>query len=140
MGRSGSDRSLSPSLIVAPQTVQPFLTALEDVECYRLRVKADIATLYGEHFAEVVNQRSLSAFIADGSPTVRRRVVVVRRLRQTPKELAIAWSVVAAAQTVKSRHAGNNRFRSAYRSGALLETRVSLRSFFRFQASPVVLV
>jgi hypothetical protein len=37
-------------------------------------LKADIATLYGEQFAETLNQSPRSAFIADGSPiTVHRR-------------------------------------------------------------------
>jgi hypothetical protein len=38
---------------------------------------ADVATLYGEQFAEVLNQLPRSAFIADGSPiTVHRRQIL----------------------------------------------------------------
>jgi hypothetical protein len=37
-------------------------------------LNADVATLYGEQFAEVLNQPPRSAFIADGSPiTVQKR-------------------------------------------------------------------
>jgi len=37
---------------------------------------ADVATLYGEQFAETLNQPARSAFIADGSPiTVHRREI-----------------------------------------------------------------
>jgi hypothetical protein len=38
--------------------------------------KADVATLYGDQFIEVLNQPSRSAFIADGSPvTVQQRAI-----------------------------------------------------------------
>ena len=41
------------------------------------QLNADIATLYGEQFAEVLNQLPRSAFIADGSPiTVHRRQIL----------------------------------------------------------------
>jgi hypothetical protein len=37
-------------------------------------LNADVATLYGEHFANTLNQSPRSAFVADGSPiTVHRR-------------------------------------------------------------------
>ena len=40
--------------------------------------KADVAILYGEQFAEVLNQPPRSAFIADGSPiTVHGREVLL---------------------------------------------------------------
>jgi len=40
--------------------------------------KADVATLYGEQFAEVLNQPPRSAFIADGSPiTVQKRELLL---------------------------------------------------------------
>jgi hypothetical protein len=39
---------------------------------------ADVATLYGEQFAEVLNQPPRSAFIADGSPiTVQKRQLLL---------------------------------------------------------------
>jgi uncharacterized protein len=38
------------------------------------KLNADVARLYGEQFAEVLNQSPRSAFIADGSPiTVQKR-------------------------------------------------------------------
>jgi uncharacterized protein len=40
--------------------------------------KADVATLYGEEFAKVLNQPPRSAFIADGSPiTVKKREILL---------------------------------------------------------------
>jgi uncharacterized protein len=42
----------------------------------RFKFKADVVTLYGELFAEVLNQPPHSAFIAEGSPiTVHRRKI-----------------------------------------------------------------
>jgi hypothetical protein len=39
---------------------------------------ADVAALYGEEFAEVLNQPPRSAFIADGSPiTVQKRQLLL---------------------------------------------------------------
>ena len=47
-------------------------------------LNADIATLYGEQFAETLNQLPRSAFIADGSPiTVHRREIW--RNRKSPR-------------------------------------------------------
>ena len=41
------------------------------------KLNADLATLYGEQFAEVLSQPPRSAFIADGSPiTVQKRQVM----------------------------------------------------------------
>src|SRR5437762_13482708 len=51
---------------------------------------ADVATLYGEQFAETLNQPARSAFIADGSPiTVHRREILLYRWS--------AWGAVALA-------------------------------------------
>ena len=45
-------------------------------------LNADIATLYGEQFAETLNQPPRSAFIADGSPiTIERRSVLPEQPR-----------------------------------------------------------
>jgi uncharacterized protein YqjF (DUF2071 family) len=41
-------------------------------------LRADVATLYGEQFAETLNQPPRSAFIADGSPiTIERRSILL---------------------------------------------------------------
>ena len=41
-------------------------------------LKADVATLYGQQFAETLNQSPRSAFIADGSPiTIERRSILL---------------------------------------------------------------
>jgi len=40
-------------------------------------LNADVATLYGEQFSEVLSQSPRSAFIADGSPiTVHKRQIL----------------------------------------------------------------
>jgi len=40
-------------------------------------LNADVATLYGEQFAEALNQPPRSAFIAEGSPiTVHKREIL----------------------------------------------------------------
>jgi uncharacterized protein len=46
----------------------------------RFEFNADVATLYGKQFAEILGQSPRSAFIADGSPvTVHRREVLLQR-------------------------------------------------------------
>ena len=46
-----------------------------NAESFELR--ADVSSLYGERFAETLNQPPRSAFIADGSPiTIQRREIL----------------------------------------------------------------
>jgi len=41
-------------------------------------LKADVATLYGEQFAETLNKPPRSAFVAAGSPiTVQKREIIL---------------------------------------------------------------
>jgi hypothetical protein len=80
-------------------------------------LSADSAALYSEQFAETLTQAPRSAFIADGSPiTVQKRQVLPQR-RSATAELTVS-SVVASAQTARSRRACNTRSRSVYRSEA----------------------
>jgi len=50
-------------------------------------LNADIATLYGQQFAETLNQPPRSAFIADGSPIAIQRREILQRVRRRSNEL-----------------------------------------------------
>ena len=62
------------------------------------KFNADVASLYGEEFADVLNQPPRSAFIADGSPiTVQRREVLQASGKcETASFLQITRTVVIA--------------------------------------------
>jgi len=123
------------------QRISRGTSALEDLECYRLRIQRQrgnpLRRAVHSSLKSTTTLRVHWRWFANYGP--KTRVVILGRLFRRQRT-AIASTIVAAAQTVKSRRADNNRFRSAYRSGALLATRVSRRSFFRSQASPVVLL